>query len=59
LWLIATIGAKWQIWGGTEKKKKTLALREKGELKASERERERERENEGAAISSHGILCFF
>jgi len=55
LWLIATIGAKWQIWV----EKKTLDLREKGELKAEgngERERERERTNEGATISSHGIL---
>jgi hypothetical protein len=36
-------------------KKKTLDLREKGELKA-EGNGERERTNEGATISSHGIL---
>jgi len=44
-----------KIGGGGKPKKKPLALREKGELKA-EGKGERERTNEGATISSHRIL---
>jgi hypothetical protein len=45
--------------GEQKKKKKTLALREKGELKARERERERERERTKELPSLPTAFCVF